>query len=299
LIVSCCINTYKRPDLLKNLLESIKNQKINDSINIEVIVVDNDPAVSGEPVIKSFSDSQQVKFKYFKQPEKNISLTRNKAVAESTGEWIAFIDDDGYADDNWISNYLNCLKTYPADGAFGQVIPYFEENVPQWIINGGFFDRLNQQTGEISKFTRTTNCLIRAEQLRSLHVPFNPKFGLTGGEDVDLFSRLKAKGARFIYCKEAIVYDFVPRDRATLKWLSKRTFRTGLTFTEGIIYRSGNRFLRRCYELIKGIVYLILSGFLTIFYLPWKIKRIYWYLKIISNFGHIAAVFNLSFEEYK
>ncbi len=298
--ISACINTYKRPLLLKKCIDSLINQKKNNVFNLEIIVVDNDLGKTALSTIQSIKKvfNNSIIF-YYNEPKKNISLARNKAVSKSSGEFILFIDDDGYADENLINAYINCYKIYKADGIFGTVLPYYDEGVPEWIKKGNFFVRPIQKTGEKTNFTRTTNCFIKADLLRNYAQPFDPKFGLTGGEDVDLFSRLEKNGANFIFCAEAIVYDFVPRERANLSYLQKRTYRTGISYTQRNFINSKHKIYFFINEIIKRILYIIISFALTILFSLKKEKRIYWYLKIISNIGHIAGILGFKFEEYK
>jgi succinoglycan biosynthesis protein ExoM len=299
MLYSVCIATYKRPQLLRKLIESLINQNIRNKILLQVIVVDNDKNLSAQSILKSFTNTNKIAFEYYSQPIKNISLTRNKAVLEANGDLILFIDDDGYADNNLIISYLECMKKYQADALFGQVVPYYEVDIPAWIKNGKFFERLVQKTGEKSKFTRTGNCIVKTALLKSIDGPFDPQFGLTGGEDINMFGKLAANGANFIFCAEAIVYDYVPKERANIGWITRRNFRTGLTFTERVIKNSTHKTFRIVYEIVKGLIYILISILLMILYVPIKHKRFYWYLKFISNIGHISAVFGFKYEEYK
>ena len=57
--------------------------------------------------------------------------------------------------------------------------------------------------------------------------PFDPRFGRTGGEDSAFFNGLAARGARMIWCREAIVYGPVSDERANLGWILRRRFRHG------------------------------------------------------------------------
>ncbi len=103
-------------------------------------------------------------------------------------------------------------------------------------MKGKFFERPCEKTGEAPKFTRTTNCLVRAEKLKSIPGPFDPKYGLTGGSDTHLFTTLFNLGAKYFSCYEGVVYDYVHPNRANYKWLlQKKTFRTGNTYTRRIL----------------------------------------------------------------
>ncbi len=296
--ISCCINTYRRPSLLRKLLDSLYSQNLNPDISLEIIVVDNDIEKQAENVVKEFQQTSTINIKYFVQPIKNISLTRNKAVKEATGEYILFIDDDGYADANWISEMVKCITEYKADAVFGAVISYFDEGTPEWIEKNFFFDRLIQKTGEPSKFTRTGNCIIKSKLIKDIEGPFDPQFGLSGGEDGNLFGRLSSSGAKFIFCAEGIVYDYVPKERANFIWIAKRTFAIGITSTKMEIFLSKNRIVTRILLLFKAVTFSLISIFLSFLFLPIKTRRIHWFLKFISNIGHIAAIFNFKYLTY-
>ena len=43
---------------------------------------------------------------YFVEPERNISLARNRSVRASKGDLIAFIDDDEFPDRDWLLQSL-------------------------------------------------------------------------------------------------------------------------------------------------------------------------------------------------
>lgn len=299
MLISCCINTYKRPTLLKKLLQSLETQKLDSTWDLEVIIVDNDEQEEGRPVIEDYRENSNLNIKYYTQPIKNISITRNKGVQMASGSIIMFIDDDGFADNNWIYEMLSCLEKYNADGVFGTVLPYFDEGVSELYIKGKFFDRLIQNTGEISKYKRTTNCLVKREILDQIEGPFDPQDGLTGGEDANLFEKIERKGAKLVFCKEGIVYDHVPFNRANMKWLTQRKFRTGRGFTSIKLKHAKNKVATKTYYLLKSIAFLIVSILAFVVCLPFKIQRTRWFLNIVSNIGHLAAFTRIEYQEYE
>lgn len=297
--ISCCVNTYKRPELLKKLLISLINQKLEDDINFEIIVVDNDPLKQGEPVVKEILSNNDFQIRYFTQPEKNIALTRNVAVHYAKYKNICFIDDDEYADPLWMSSLVNCSIKYQADAVFGSVIPYFSEATPNWLKEVELFQKHIGVTGEIAKFTQTANCLIKTGTIRSIEEPFDLNYGLTGGSDTHLFKSLLAQNAKYVYCKEAIVYDFIPPERANVKWLLHRSFRTGNSYTRRVIEFAENKFTTRIKLLLRAMLFSLISLLFMIINLPSKKRFIKWTLKLTGNLGHLTAIFNIHYVEYK
>jgi succinoglycan biosynthesis protein ExoM len=297
--ISICINTYKRPQLLYKLLTSLINQNLPSQFEIEIIIVDNDNYKSGQIVVNDFVVKSKIKINYDVEPIKNISLARNRAVSKAIGKYICFIDDDEFADNNWISTMYNCLINYDADAAFGKVLPYYEKGVPNWMIQGNFFQYHIQSTGEISTYTRTSNAIIKANIVKSIEGPFDSKYGLTGGEDTNLFETLRKRGSKMIFCAEGIVHDFIPISRANLNWLQKRYYRSGITNTAQKIVMAKSPTVAKIYLTIKYLTYLPISILILIAVFPFKLKKVYWRLKIFGILGHLAAICNLKYEEYK
>ncbi|MCZ6703705.1 MAG: glycosyltransferase [Ignavibacteria bacterium] len=52
MLYSICIATYKRPELLEKLLDSLSNQKLPESVILEFIIVDNDKSGSAKEVVE-------------------------------------------------------------------------------------------------------------------------------------------------------------------------------------------------------------------------------------------------------
>ena len=296
---SVCINTYKRPFLLKKLLDSLNNQHLDENTDIEIIVADNSHDKEGEKVIEEFLKYSKLSIRYCFQPIKNISLTRNLAVKNAGGDYILFIDDDGYADEFWIKNMLTCALNYAADAVFGRVIPYFDEDTPIWLLKGRFFERGCPETGKIPNFMRTGNCLIKADILKSISGPFDPQYGLTGGEDTHLFETLFKKNLKFVSCYEGIVYDYVHPNRANFKWLFQRSLRTGNSFTRRRLEFSDKVFKEKSKYFLKAVSYSIISSVFITIYIFSKKFRVYWTLKLAGNIGHLMAIFNYKYKEYE
>jgi succinoglycan biosynthesis protein ExoM len=138
---------------------------------------------------------------------------------------------------------MKSLKEFKADAVFGAVIPYYENGIPVWIKEGGYFTKPIQRTGDKPDMLYTTNCMVKSELIKAMKEPFNPECGLTGGEDGLLFGSLERNGAKFVFCAEAVVHDLVPLSRGTLKYLCQRAFRRGITFSRHGIILSRNKIL--------------------------------------------------------
>lgn len=299
MICSICIATYKRAELLKILLDSLLHQNLVEKVNLEIIVVDNDPEENGRLVFDKFTNTGRISFYYYTQPKKNISITRNLAVEKATGEFILFIDDDEYACPNWVKLLLDAQRKYDADGVFGAVNSHFNADTPKWITSHQVFNRVTPPTGTEAHYKRTGNCLIKSSLLKSRPEPFSIEYGLTGGEDTHLFARLRIKGARFINCKEAWVSEYAPPERANTIYLLKRTLRTGNNYTRRVLENhSKDTFSYRLYIIIVSTFSLFASLLLSIIFVFSKPKRLYWNTKMTSNIGHLLAGLKIYIKGY-
>jgi succinoglycan biosynthesis protein ExoM len=299
MICTICIATYKRPYLLRKLLDSILSQNLLENVILQVVIVDNDCDKSAEKIVQEYKNRENITFEYYVQPEKNISLTRNVAVKHSVGEYLLFIDDDEEADKNWVQNYIEIINKHNADGVIGLVIPVFHYTTPEWMRKSNLFNRSCPETGQETVFTRTSNCIVKAEIIKSEAGPFDKNYGISGGEDLHLFTRLKRKGAKFISSREAIVTEFVPPERAQIKWLLKKAFQTGNSATRIMIENEQNKLKRKAELLIRAVTFAAISLILVVIWVPIKRNRIKWLMKFASNVGHIFAVFSVYYKAYK
>ena len=228
--ISVCVPTYRRPALLAKCLDALACQE-GDLFTFSVVVVDNDPERSANSTVLARTVGSRP-IVYRSEPEPNISLARNAAVAAADGDLIAFIDDDEFADRRWLSNMLATLQRTGADGVLGPVLPHFDPKPPEWLVKSGVCMRNSFPTDtELlePKHMRTGNLLFKRSMVAAVQQPFDPKYGRSGGEDVDFFDRMLKRGRRFAWCDEAPVHEVVPRERQTLKYYLKRALIRGVT----------------------------------------------------------------------
>jgi len=235
--ISVCVCTYRRPTLLLRLLESLSHQQICDPCTFSIVVADNDIEQSARDVVTKFAEKSPFPVHYGVEHQRNIALARNKAIEMAQGEFIAFIDDDEFPAEGWLTQLRQaCDKPWVA-GVLGPVKPHFDTNPPSWIIKGGFCNRPEHATGTVLRWWqgRTGNLLFRQEILRGVEPAFRPEFG-AGGEDQDFFLRMMDRGYIFTWCNEAVAYEIVPPARWTRSYMLKRALlrgRNGLKHARG------------------------------------------------------------------
>jgi len=237
--ISVCICTYRRPELLRRLLDSLTVQKADPSFTFDVVVIDNDRERSAESTVAAFKASGALKVTYGCEPEQNISLTRNRAVRTASGTLVAFIDDDERPSAEWLSQLYRTLRQFDADGALGPVVPDYPDGMPSWVRKGGFCERRRLSTGTFitAADARTGNVLLSRSLFPHGAMWFDPALGKTGGEDSDFFSRQLNDGRKFVWCDEAPAFEAVPPERWKASYYIKRYLRSGAQ--DGEWMRSG------------------------------------------------------------
>lgn len=232
--ISVCIPTYKRPRLLHKCLEMLQNQKA-DGFSYSIVVVDNDAEHSARVVVEQWQKRLEVDLEYDIEPVQNISLARNRAIAMSRGDLIAFVDDDELPAPRWLFELHSTCMRFSVDGVLGPVLPYFEGSPPGWLVKSGLCIRSSFTTGTIMsdpKYMRTGNVLFRRDIFAGTEAPFDPARGCTGGEDTALFAKLLRHGCLFVWSNEACVYEAVPPERQRRSYYLRRALSRGLTAAE-------------------------------------------------------------------
>ncbi len=230
--ISVCICTFRRPVLLRRLLEKLEGQRTDGLFSFSVVVIDNDVQESGHEPVRAAQEHVRFSIDYHVEPERSISLARNRSVDNANGDMIAFIDDDEFPDDGWLINHYQNLLDSRASGVLGPVRAHFDSPPPDWLVKSGLLERREFATGEElddARFTRTGNVLLKRTLFANKEDRFDPIYGKTGGGDAVFFKRMMEKGHVFIWCNEAVVYETVPPERQKKSYYIKRAFTRGMT----------------------------------------------------------------------
>jgi succinoglycan biosynthesis protein ExoM len=298
--ISVCIPTYRRLDRLVALLEDLSRQQL---LPDEVTIVDNDASGSARDVVDRFRLTQPpFTINYDIQPVKNISLTRNRTVELTKHEWLAFIDDDERAPQDWLGQLAGATDKYLADGALGPVEPLVPEDAPAWIRRGRFYDFPRMSSGSVVPPNRLRfgNLILRASAVKGMDVIFDPAYGLTGGEDGDLLSRMSLRGARIVWCDEAVVHEPIEKSRLTLTWLLRRSMRGGQDFARHFLSgRYGKRRGGRVGLFARALFQLLGAALLAVATLPFgRHHAAHWLTRMTANVGKLSVFLGWHYREY-
>ena len=226
--VSIVIPTYKRPDGIKDALESLKGQQAGERA-LEIVVADNDPKASAKDFVLGFAKTSNIEIIYKHVPQPGVSNARNGALGVARGRFIAFLDDDMKALPGWLDELVKASLKYKAGITFGPAIAVMpNKNDPLNPYMEPFFSRIaDAPEGYITKCLGTGGCLLDLSLCSMPSPAFDPIHNETGGEDDALFHHLTNKGAKVAWAIKAESYEIVPLSRATPEYMWKRNFAFG------------------------------------------------------------------------
>jgi glycosyltransferase involved in cell wall biosynthesis len=285
--ISVCICTYKRPQFLKRLLEELGSQETNGRFTYSIVVADNDHLRSAESVVSNFAVASSIPIRYCVEPQQNIALTRNKAIENANGDFVAFIDDDEFPTKCWLLTLFKACEQYDVDGVLGPVKRQFDQEPPEWVIKGNFYQRSTYSTGLVidCRKGRTNNLLLKREVFASVTQPFRPEF--RSGEDQDFFRRAIEMGHKFIWCNEAVVNEVVP----PIRW--KRSFMIRRALLQGATVKLNPTFGAR--DIAKSAIALVIYTTVLPFSLLLGHHRFMTLLiKLFSHLGTFLSVLGIN-----
>ena len=257
-LIAVCVATYRRPALLRRLLDSFTGLALPAGYRVELRVVDNDPEGASRGIVESHPCQERVCVRYGVQPKRNIALTRNMALDMGAADLLAFVDDDEAPATEWLVELVRALGD-GVDIAIGDVVPSFEVAPQLWVERGRFHYK-DSGTGSAMGWrgARTSNAMIRGRYVYDFGFRFDPEYGQTGGEDTDFFMRVMMSGARMEAAPLAIVVEHVHRSQLRFSWLARRFWRCGINY-ERIMSRAGGRhpLLRFGRRLVRGVLFLV------------------------------------------
>ncbi|CAN5249410.1 glycosyltransferase family A protein [soil metagenome] len=169
-----------------------------------------------------------------------LSEARNLAISETSGEWIAYLDDDAVPASDWLTNILETLKVAPDNcGAIGgQLLPVYPPgSVPAIGRRWKMYLSLNETSGERDCTERfeligANSCFRRKalDQIGSFPLDLGRYGGnLLSGEDVWVMWRLKKAGWRMRYDSRFSAGHKIPRERLVFDWVKSRAYWEGVT----------------------------------------------------------------------
>ncbi len=225
---SIVITTYRRMEMLAELIAALRPQLAHRSV--EVVVVDNCPDASARPVVEGVDDAS---LRYVHEGRSGVVHARNRGVANARGTYVIFLDDDEVPAPGWLDAWL-AQADGSTDASFGRIVPRLLGHCPADLVaqvERNFSRNMHSATGDDisdrSAYLGTGNAMFHKARCLIGDEPFDLRFNARGGEDVWLIRGLTKQGRQLLWNHEALVEELVPQDRMTLPSLRLRRFNQG------------------------------------------------------------------------
>jgi succinoglycan biosynthesis protein ExoM len=290
--VVICIPTFRRPKMLRRLLDAIA--MLQTDAQISVLVADNDAEThAGFDLCNSKTDYRWPLTAVIAH-KRGIAQVRNTLIEQAlrgNARFIAMIDDDEWPQADWIDQFLKTARDTKADVLQGSIL------FGKGDAADGHGD-IRRTTGPIAMLQGAGNILIARAVLEDMPAPwFDPEFALTGGEDQDFFIRLKRAGKSFAWSDEARAYGDVPDTRASLGWLLRRAYSVGNSDMRVLLKHAPGPALLAA-ETLKIAASLLLSPFAAVILAASPNRRAVPLQKFFRAAGKLSAMFGARYNEY-
>jgi succinoglycan biosynthesis protein ExoM len=296
-----CIPTYKRPLMLKKLILSIIENNLDQSllVGLNIIAVDNDIERTAEAVLNELREQHKNTYNliYYNYPIKGLSNVRNyilDCALQFKPDYIVCIDDDEYVTSEWLNELIKSITNNKADVVRGPVLAIADEPIPAKIWY--WFRRENFKNNSQINTLASGNMIMKSSSLQQFNIKFDHRFNFLGAEDSFFGIQILKKGAKICWAANAIAYETIPKRRASLNWLIKRTYRGASTYAYILVLEK--EYLSLLKKIVISFIYVIL-GFISLFYFLIPVKTRYWgILKLSEGIGGLLGGL-LLYKEYK
>ncbi|MDP4982464.1 glycosyltransferase family 2 protein [Pseudoalteromonas tunicata] len=298
------IPTFKRPQGLARLLDSIALQQVD--FDVQVIVADNDS--EQQQGVKTVQLYQQSGYPFPLDAhvvfERGISQARNSLMEKAFGEFdadcVAMLDDDEWAEPQWLQELVAIHLQTGAHIVGGHVSPEFDAAVPDWVCGQAiYYQTQDEKSGVVDLIEGTTNVLIAKTVLSDFDGEvFDPFYSLVGGGDKEYFTRLKNKGATFAFAHKARSHEIFSASRLTVKWAKERAYRIGAGDMR-IILKNKPPTLLMAQELFKICIAMSVSTVKWLVTFGEPSSRMSAVLLLFRQLGKISALFGKQKSVYR
>ncbi len=97
-------------------------------------MVDNNSSDRTEKIVREFASRGRLPIKYLFESKQGKSHALNQGISKSTGDTIAFIDDDCLAHKDWLWSLTKIFHSDPqVIGVGGRILPVWNTEKPSWL----------------------------------------------------------------------------------------------------------------------------------------------------------------------
>ena len=239
-MISVIICTYNREKYIYNVLKSLADGTMPANA-YEIILVDNNCTDGTRQEVDRFcKDFPNVQLRYCIETNQGLSHARNRGIQESAGNILVYVDDDATVNAEYLSAYASWFEAHPeTHAAGGPIIPHYETgSEPRWmtyfikrLLTGYLYfgDKAKPFPGD--NYPGGGNAAYRREVFDKVGL-YNVQLGrngdsLAGGEEKDIFNKMKKEDMQFTYLPDAVLYHSIPAYKLEPDYFNRLTYSIG------------------------------------------------------------------------
>jgi glycosyltransferase involved in cell wall biosynthesis len=213
--VTVVILTYNNAKTIEQCLIALEKQSVQE---FEVLIIDDNSIDNTLNIINNYSLTSKYKIRILTSGKNIVPISRNIGIRNSKSDYVAFIDSDAYANEYWVENIINSLKSGKIVVVGGEIHPSSRNHVSKAIgLNDDSIRRL---------FTKDV------QKLSSCNLAFNKKIlkdyffdeRFIRSEDLEFAARIEKKVEWAFIPEIKILHD----SRDTLKKYFKQMYKDGV-----------------------------------------------------------------------
>jgi len=238
--IELVICTYNNAKLLDRALECLSRQTAPVD-RWSLLVVDNNCTDETPEVVERHRKEGRIPgLRRVVEPQQGLTAARLCGVRSTEAVWLAFVDDDCFLDENWVSSALSFAEAYPGCGAFGG------RNVVSWEVPPSEFlakyaSHFAAQDHGSTPRLLGERCLLagaglvinrqaleRSGWLEGQFLGDRQGKKLTSGGDEEILLRLRKAGFALGYAPDCLLYHFIPKRRISEAYLIELFYEFGV-----------------------------------------------------------------------
>ncbi len=235
---SVIVCTFNRADLLRETLLALRNQEPCPD-GYEIVVVDNNSTDATRAVTEQLAAEPGVPIRYVFEGVQGLSFARNAGIRASTGDVIAFVDDDVDVVRGWVHAISSPLSDAGVACTGGPIRPMWPLERPTWLTKDweGYIGITEfesaRASGEFQYPTYPWGLNIAFRRGIFDEVGLFPTDlgrigkGLLSNEEVSVCRKIDEAGYRILFVADAIIFHKIHIERLTKQSFYHRAYYQG------------------------------------------------------------------------
>lgn len=241
-LISIAIPTHNRAALVRQTLESLGPLIVPEGTTLECVVIDNASTDATAAAVRAAAAKLPFPVRTVLEERIGSSFARNRAIDETRGGLLCFLDDDVVVEPDWLLELCRTMVRRRLDVACGMVLPRFVADPPPWLGSRLYVKLAVHDAAAIEQMApRETDNIHNyfsanvgfRRQTFELFGRFREDLGNVGGnpmsgEDTELFARIMHRGGNIGFAPRARVHHVIGPERLTAGYLRRKSFAFGV-----------------------------------------------------------------------